>query len=144
MITGLRDECPATSQDSEASKEIQSPQKLTVYCTPSLKFLRCWNARWKKPSGTFVAWEKNDKHSQDDPWDCLCSTMLISAVVTHDHNWQLEQLWAGERGLATQPETKQLGLHYPQGMCEQICWSGEFLSSASAGLLCCSSIPGLA
>ena len=79
--------------------------------------------------------KKNDKHSQDDPWDCLCSTMLISAVVTHHHNWQLEQLWAGERGLATQPETKQLGLHYPQGMCEQICWSGEFLSSASAGLL---------
>ena len=48
------------------------------------------------------------------------------------HNWQLEQLWAGERGLATQPETKQLGLHYPQGMCEQICWSGDRLLQASS------------
>lgn len=83
MITDLCDECPATSQDSEASKGVKALQKLTVYCTPRLKVFRCWNARWKKPSGTFVVWEKNDKHSQDDPWDCLCSTMLISAVVTH-------------------------------------------------------------
>lgn len=126
MITGVCDDFPA-SWDSEASKEIQSSQKLDVDDTPSLKLFRCWNDRWKEPRGTFVAWEKNNKHSQDDTWGCLCSRMLISPQWwLMGHNWQLEQLWVGERGLATQPETKQLGLHYPQGMCEQICWSGEF------------------
>lgn len=80
MIAGFHDDFSAALKDSEASKEIQSSQELDVNCTQSLKLFRCWNARWRKPSGTFVVWEKNDKHSQDGTWVCLCSGMLISLL----------------------------------------------------------------